>query len=225
MSIVQNNTVTPSLLATMNPGQTAAPAAGSVTAAQNQFMSLLVTQLQNQDPLNPMDNAQVTTQLAQLSTVSGIQQLNTSLQSLMSNYQATQSLQSASMIGHKVLVNGSTINFTGSPAQFGATLAGAADTVKVSVLNSAGQAVDSYNVGPQPAGVMPLQWDGTTTGGATAAPGVYSFQVSATQAGQAVAAQPLAYGSVTSVANSAQGAQLEVAGVGAVSLANVVQIF
>ncbi|MHB1676849.1 MAG: flagellar hook assembly protein FlgD [Sulfuriferula sp.] len=223
MSIVQTNTVSPSLLTAMNPGQTAAPS--SVSAAQNQFMSLLVTQLQNQDPLNPMDNAQVTTQLAQLSTVSGIQQLNSSLQSLMSNYQATQSLQSASMIGHNVLVNGSSINYTGGSAQFGASLSSAADNVTVTVLNASGQPVDSYNVGPHPAGVLPLQWDGTTAGGATAPQGVYSFQVSATHAGQAVAAQPLSYGAVTSVANSAQGAQLEVAGIGAVSLANVVQIF
>lgn len=223
MSILQTNTVSPALLSAMNPSS--ASAQGSAAATQNQFMNLLVTQLKNQDPLNPMDNAQVTTQMAQLSTVSGIQQLNTSLQSLMANFQATQSLQSASMIGHKVLVNGSSINYNGSPAQFGASLASAADNVTVTVLNASGQPVDSYTMGAQPAGVLPLQWDGTMTGGAKAANGTYSFQVAATKAGQPVAAQPLAYGAVTSVANSPQGAQLEVAGIGAVSLANVARIF
>ncbi|HET9112729.1 MAG TPA: flagellar hook assembly protein FlgD [Burkholderiales bacterium] len=223
MSIVQTNTVSPSLLSAMNPAP--ATAAGSAAATQNQFMNLLVTQLQNQDPLNPMDNAQVTTQMAQLSTVSGIQQLNTSLQSLMANFQASQSLQSASMIGHNVLVNGSSISFNGSSAQFGANLSSAADNVTVTVLNASGQPVDSYNVGAQPAGVLPLQWDGTTTGGAKAANGTYSFQIAATKAGQAVTAQPLSYGAVTSVANTPQGAQLEVAGIGPVSLANVAQIF
>ncbi len=223
MSILQTNTVSPALLSAMNP--TPASPTGSAAATQNQFMNLLVTQLQNQDPLNPMDNAQVTTQMAQLSTVSGIQQLNTSLQSLMANFQATQSLQSASMIGHNVLVNGSSINYNGSAAQFGASLASAADNVTVTVLNASGQQVDSYNLGAQPAGVLPLQWDGTTTGGAKAANGTYSFQVAATKAGQVVTAQPLAYGPVTSVANTPQGAQLEVAGIGAVSLANVAQIF
>ena len=228
MSIVPTNTVSPSLMATMNPSSassTASTAANSTTALQNQFMTLLVTQLQNQDPTNPMDNAQITSQMAQLSTVTGVQQLNTSIQSLLANSQASQSLQAANMIGKSVLVNGSSINYTGSAATFGASLASAADSMTVTVLNGSGQKVDSYNLGAQPAGIVPLQWDGTTTSGAAAPNGAYTFQVSAALAGKAVAAQPLSYGAVTSVANSAQGVQLEVAGIGAVSLANVAQIF
>jgi flagellar basal-body rod modification protein FlgD len=231
MSIVPTNTVSPSLMATMNPssttatGSTASTAANSTTALQNQFMTLLVTQLQNQDPTNPMDNAQITSQMAQLSTVTGVQQLNTSIQSLLANSQASQSLQAANMIGKNVLVNGSSINYTGSATQFGANLASAADSMTVTVLNGSGQKVDSYNLGAQPAGIVPLSWDGTTTSGAAAPNGAYTFQVSASLAGAAVAAQPLSYGAVTSVANSAQGVQLEVAGIGAVSLANVAQIF
>ncbi|MDA8328437.1 MAG: flagellar hook assembly protein FlgD [Betaproteobacteria bacterium] len=228
MSIVPTNTVSPSLMATMNPSSassTASTAANSTTALQNQFMTLLVTQLKNQDPTNPMDNAQITSQMAQLSTVTGVQQLNTSIQSLLANNQASQSLQAANMIGQNVLVNGSSINYTGSAATFGVNLASAADSMTVTVLNGSGQKVDSYNLGAQPAGIVPLQWDGTTTSGAAAPNGAYTFQVSASLAGTAVAAQPLSYGAVTSVANSAQGVQLEVAGIGAVSLANVAQIF
>lgn len=227
MSIVQTNTVSPSLLAAMNPTSAAAAGStpGSAAATQNQFMNLLVTQLQNQDPLNPMDNAQITSQMAQLSTVTGIEQVNTSLQSLLTNYQSSQALQSSSMIGKNVLVNGSAINYSGTAAQFGVNLASAADTVNVAVLNSSGQQIDSFSAGAHAAGVVPLQWNGTTTSGATAPSGSYSFQVTATQAGQAVTAQPLAYGTVSSIANGPSGVQLEVAGIGAVNMANVAQIF
>src|SRR5690242_16113229 len=81
----------------------------SATGVQNQFLKLLTTQLQNQDPLNPMDNAQVTTQLAQISTVEGVQQLNSTLQTMLSNTNNSQAMQAASLVGHAVLVPGSSI--------------------------------------------------------------------------------------------------------------------
>src|SRR5512143_4217969 len=93
------------LMATMN----AKPAAAtdSVDADTNKFMTLLVTQLKNQDPLNPLDNAQVTSQLAQISTVSGIEKLNTTLQSLLQSTSDSQTTQAAGLVGHVVLVPGS----------------------------------------------------------------------------------------------------------------------
>lgn len=66
---------------------------------QDRFLTLLVTQLKNQDPLNPMDNAEMTSQMAQMSTVSGIEKLNTTLNSLVDNIGTSQSMQAASMIG------------------------------------------------------------------------------------------------------------------------------
>ena len=100
------NTVTADLLATMNGKKTAATTAED---AQDRFMTLLVTQMKNQDPLNPLDNAQVTSQLAQLSTVTGIDKLNVTLQALQGSYQASQALQATDMIGRGVLVPGSTV--------------------------------------------------------------------------------------------------------------------
>ena len=81
MSTINANTVSASLLAAMNgtSSSSSSSSTSSAAAAQNQFMTLLVTQMQNQDPLNPMDNSQMTSQLAQLSTVSGIDTLNTTL--------------------------------------------------------------------------------------------------------------------------------------------------
>ena len=222
MSTVQNNTVAPSLLASMNP--VAAATQNTAAAAQDTFMKLLVTQMKNQDPLNPLDNAQVTSQLAQLSTVTGIEKMNTTLQSLFGSYQSSQTLQAAGMIGHGVLAAGSSLNLSNGQAPFGIDLAGVADAVKVTILDASGRPVRSMDLGSQAAGMLPLQWDGRTDSGAAAANGQYSFTVSATQGGQGVSASTLAFGQVASVASSGQGVVLNVPGLGAVSLADVRQI-
>ena len=229
MAIVNtaNNVMPSSLMAAMNPTSASTATSGSASAnsMQSQFMTLLVTQLQNQDPTNPMDSTQMTSQLAQISTVSGIQQLNTTLQSLMSTYQAGQSVQAASMIGKTVLANGSTLSWNGSqPVGYGVNLSSAADTVAVNVLDASGQSVDTIKLGAQPAGVLNLSWNGKASNGSVLPSGDYTVQVTASNAGEAVAAQPLVSGQVTSVLNDAQGAQLDVAGVGTVSLSSVAQI-
>lgn len=222
MSTVQTNTVSPSLMAAMNPGQSATQSTSA--AAQDQFMKLLVTQMKNQDPLNPLDNAQVTSQLAQLSTVSGIEKMNSTLESMMANYQSTQSFQAASMIGHGVMVDGSTASLNSGKALFGVDLSGSADTVNITVLDASGQPVHSFDVGAQQAGLLPLQWDGTTDNGSVAADGAYSFKVTASLGGQPVSAQTLSYGQVASVANGSQGVKLTVPGLGAINMADVRQI-
>ena len=222
MSTVQTNTVSSSLLSTMNPGQSSTQSTSA--AAQDQFMKLLVTQMKNQDPLNPLDNAQVTSQLAQLSTVSGIEKMNATLESMIASYQSTQSFQAASMIGHGVMVDGSSTSLNNGAALFGVDLSSAADSVNVTILDANGQPVHSFDVGAQQAGLLPLQWDGTTDSGAVAANGAYSFKVSATLGGQPVLAQTLSYGQVASVANDSQGVKLTVPGLGAISMNDVRQI-
>ena len=222
MSTVQNNTVSPSLLASMNPA--AAATQSTAAAAQDTFMKLLVTQMKNQDPLNPLDNAQVTSQLAQLSTVTGIEKMNTTLQSLIGSYQSSQTLQAAGMIGHGVLAAGSSLNLSNGLAPFGIDLATSADDVKVTIKDASGRAIHSMDLGSQPAGLLALQWNGTTDSGAAAANGQYSFTVSATQGGQNISASTLSFGQVTSVASSGQGVVLNVPGLGQVNLADIRQI-
>lgn len=222
MSTVQNNTVSPSLLASMNPA--AATAQSTATSAQDTFMKLLVTQMQNQDPLNPMDNAQVTSQLAQLSTVSGINQMNATLQSLIGSYQSSQTLQAAGMIGHGVLVSGSSLNLNNGQAPFGINLSSSASDVTISIQDGSGRTVHSMDLGAQQAGMLALQWDGTTDSGAAAANGQYSFTVNATQGSQNVSAETLAFGQVSSVSSGAQGVVLNVPSLGTVNLSDVQQI-
>ena len=222
MSTVQNNTVSPSLLASMNPA--AAATQSTAAAAQDTFMKLLVTQMKNQDPLNPLDNAQVTSQLAQLSTVTGIEKMNATLQTLIGSYQSSQTLQAASMIGHGVLVAGSSLNLNNGQAPFGVDLNTSVDDVKVTIKDASGRAVRSMDMGSQQAGMLALQWNGTTDSGAAAANGQYSFSVDAIQGGQPVGATALAFGQVASVASSGQGVVLNVPGLGPVNLTDVRQI-
>src|SRR5687768_10417199 len=99
------------LMSTMNTKKSGPT--DSVQADTDKFMTLLVTQLKNQDPLNPLDNAQVTSQLAQLQTVTGVNKLNETLETLKSSYQSTEAMQATNLIGHGVLIEGNTLNLTG----------------------------------------------------------------------------------------------------------------
>jgi flagellar basal-body rod modification protein FlgD len=206
-----------------NPATTSA-AQSTVDATQDRFLKLLVAQMQNQDPLNPLDNSQVTSQLAQLSTVTGINKLNDTITALSSAFNQTQSLQAASMIGRSVLTAGDTTLLQNGQAMGGFELTQPADQVSVSIQDAAGKVVHTANLGPQSAGAALFQWDGVQDNGATAPDGFYKFQVQAVQAGKAIDITPLAQGKVASVTLGSQGVQLNVDGLGAVSLTDVQQI-
>jgi len=216
------DSVSSTLMTAMNGA--AADKASTAAAAQDRFMTLLVTQMKNQDPLNPMDNAQVTSQLAQLSTVTGIDKLNTTLEALKGSFQSGQSLQAAGMIGHGVLVPGSTMKLSNGVAALGVELTEPADQVTVTIRDSVGNAIRKIDLGPQDIGSVPLAWDGKTDAGAAAADGQYSFEVSAMLGGQKSTAATLSFGEVTSVSTNAQGVKLNVNGVGAMNLSDVRQI-
>jgi flagellar basal-body rod modification protein FlgD len=221
-----DNSVSASLLATMNPQTSgAAKDANSATATQDRFMTLLVTQLKNQDPLNPMDNAAVTSQMAQLSTVTGINQMNTTLQSLISSVQSTQSVQASGLIGHGVLAPGSGIDLASGSAQFGVQLTSAVDAMQITVRDASGNPVHTVTMGKQDVGTVALQWDGKTDSGTTAPDGHYTFDVTATSGGQkSTAFSTLSYGKVTSVSTGGTGVTLTVPGIGTVKQTDVAQI-
>jgi flagellar basal-body rod modification protein FlgD len=223
MTTVQTNRVSDSLLSAVN-GERAAKKTDDVGAAQDRFMTLLITQMRNQDPLNPMDNAQMTSQLAQLSTVSGIEKLNVALQSLQSSYQASQTLQATALIGHGVLVPGAAVDLAEGQALMGIELEAPADTVQVTIRDASGNAVHTMALQRQPAGTYPLHWDGKTDAGTTAADGKYTFEVKAMVADQKIAANTLSFGQVASVSTSSQGIKLNVPSVGAVNFTDVRQI-
>ncbi len=200
-------------------------ATDTVVEAEERFMKLLVAQMKNQDPLNPLDNAEITSQLAQLSTVTGVNKLNTTLESLQASILASQAYQAADMIGHGVFVPGSNVALSGSKGILGANLAGSADAVVLTIRDAAGNAVYTDNLGAKAAGMLTYAWDGKTTSGATAADGKYKFELAATSGGKAVSATPLSFGEVASVTNNTSGVKLNVQNIGAVSMSDVVQIY
>ncbi len=217
MSTIQN------ISATSSSGAQPQSTTNNAAATEARFLKLLVTQLKNQDPLNPLDNAQITSQMAQLSTVSGIEKLNTTLQSLAASFAATQSLQATSMIGRGVLVPGALINLQSGMAIAGVELAQPADKVVVSIHDVSGKVLQQVDIGAQAAGVAAFQWDGATNNGA-AADGAYTFSVNATRGAQKVDASPLAFGQVTAVLPSAQGALLTIGGLGNVAFSDIRQV-
>jgi flagellar basal-body rod modification protein FlgD len=222
MTAAVNPTSKDALIATFNQPRTAQSSA--VESVQDRFLTLLVTQMRNQDPLNPMENAEVTTQLAQISTVSGIDKLNKAMEGMSQGFLATQAMQAGGLIGRGVLAPGSTLVLEGSQAKAGARLANAADRVVVNVLSKAGERVAALDLGPSPAGTLTFAWDGKTAAGATAPDGVYSFEVAAAQSNRKVEVEPLGFGRVQSVTLGAQDLQLNTYGLGSLAMSSVAQI-
>lgn len=155
--MIQTSAVSASAGASTSP-----QGASSVTdpqAAQDRFMKLLVAQLNNQDPMNPMDNAQMTSQMAQINTVTGIQQLNQTMQSMSGQFTAMQMLQGTSMIGRSVLTTGNTLGSVSEGKHAGAfDLQGTAASVKVSITTPGGQLVDTIDLGSAQPGRNYFNW-------------------------------------------------------------------
>ena len=177
--------------------------ATSASDMQDQFLTLLVAQLQNQDPTQPMDNAQLTSQMAQISTVSGIEKLNSTVQSVTSQFASMQMLQGATMIGHTVLSEGNTMSLTKEGKGTAAfDLEASASNATVTITNAAGQVVDTLDLGTAAAGRNYFTWDGSQYAGDTSS---LRFKVTATNGTAQVKATTLAPNAVvaTSIANGA----------------------
>jgi flagellar basal-body rod modification protein FlgD len=211
-----------------NTNYAASSAAGAATTSsdiQDRFLKLLVTQLKNQDPLNPMDNAQLTSQLSQISTVTGIEKLNASIQAMSSSFMSAQALQSAGLIGHYVFTEGNKLNFDGNAAALGGVnLTQAVDHLRVDVVGPSGNVVRQLDLGAAKAGLAGFQWDGLSDNGSKAAAGAYTFQVKATNGGQTVPATALMTGLVSSVSLGSDGAHAIVDGVGELRMDQIKRI-
>ncbi len=216
-------------LDSINAATSASPAlgasavsAGSGSDSEQRFLKLLVTQLNNQDPLNPLDNAQLTSQLAQMSTVSGIEKLNSAFAAMLAQSGASQVLQSASLIGRTVLVPGAGLALKkGAETPFAVDMAQAADSVKVSITNAAGDTVRSFDMGALPQGVKTLSWDGLNDAGGALPEGSYTVNVVAATGDAKVAASTLTYAGVASVSQGPTGVALELASGAKATLADV----
>jgi flagellar basal-body rod modification protein FlgD len=198
----------------------------SAAEIENRFLTLLVSQLRNQDPLSPMDNAQLTTQLAQISTVSGVDRLNATMSALASSLGASQSMQASGLVGHDVMVAGSDLPLAQGKAQGGFSLAQAADDVRVTIRDASGKIVRTQTLGAQPTGSGRFTWDGQTDAGTAAADGHYTFEVTALAGTGTVTAQTLMVGKVLGVIPGTNGAptQLQIGALGRFDLSQIVEI-
>lgn len=203
--------MTPSALTT--PAATGAAPAPSAAAARNtmldpaelqdRFLKLLVAQLKNQDPMNPMDNAQMTSQMAQINTVTGIERLNTTVAGITAQVASMQLLQGATLVGREVLLPGDTMVLEDGTARGGFSLSADASNVRVDALSAGGRVVASQPLGALGAGrhEVKLPLTGAHTGG------TLRLRVVAEANGQAVAATPFAREKVAGV--SAPGGVLQ----------------
>ncbi len=217
-------TLSDSLLSSLN----GTSAAGKATTASDptkttgagseaQFLKLLTTQLQNQDPLNPMDNAQMTSQIAQINTVSGISQLNANVTALAGQFTQMQALQSVSLVGKDVVVPGNKLDVADGIAQGAFSLETPADAVKVDMVNSSGVVVGSMKLGPQTAGQHGFDW---ATGKVDTTNGL-TFKVTASSGTSALTPTLLMTDKVVAINTSGDTLQLELQKSGTVAYSTV----
>jgi len=185
---------------------------------QDRFLKLLVAQMQNQDPMNPMDNAQVTSQMAQIQTVSGISTLDNSVKSLASQFGQMQMLQSVSLVGRDVSVPSDRLRIDADSAEGLYELASPADAVKVEVLSSAGTVLDTLQLGAQGAGRQSFDWPNTNAYGEDAG---LKFRITATKGAAAVTSTTFTRDKVESVNASGGVLKLKLEHLGLVDYASV----
>jgi flagellar basal-body rod modification protein FlgD len=196
----------------------------TVDETQTRFMTLLIAQMKNQDPLNPMDNSQMTSQISQLNMVSGINKLNTTLAAMAGDVQNGESIKAAALLGHDVLVPGSHLQLSQGKAEMGMELAQPADDVKVTIRDSSGNVVHTMDLGPQEAGVQSLVWDGVTDSGTAAADGSYKFGIEALRDGEKLKPTLLSFGKVDNLSLSGGLAKLNVPNLGDFALTDIREI-
>lgn len=193
----------------------------SMSDASDRFLKLLVTQMQNQDPLNPTDNAQITSQMAQINTVTGIDKLNTTMTSMSSNITQMQMMQGASLVGHQVLLSGNQLAVgTDGKAVAGYQLDAAAATVSIDISDSAGNVIDTVTQKGVPAGQQGFTWTpptGVSTTGLT-------FKVTASGGGKTVTATPLMADQVDAISTTNGTLTLELRNSGSTAYSKIVAV-
>ncbi|MBP0595953.1 flagellar hook assembly protein FlgD [Paraburkholderia sp. LEh10] len=179
-------TMSQTLLDTMNGTSSSSRSSSGATSGsdlQNTFLQLLIAQMKNQDPTSPMDSSQMTSQLAQINTVTGIGQLNSSLTSLAAQLTTNQQTQAANLISSTVLAPGDSFSVaSGKATGFGVTLANDATDVQITVKNASGQVVNTIDLGKQSPGTIPVGWTPVDKSGNALPDGTYTITASSTTA-------------------------------------------
>ena len=193
---------------------------------QEDFLELMTAQLQNQDPLKPMESGDFLAQIAQFSTVEGIGDLNESFAQLSQSLVSNQALQATNLVGRQVLApTGVAALNTGGSVRGTVELPAASGDVVVNVYDQAGQVIRRLELGSQTAGPVEFQWDGLRDGGQFATPGNYFMSAEANIDGQFEAVETLLASEVRSVTlSNSGGLLLDLNGIGSLDFSEVRQI-
>ncbi|EKT4521068.1 flagellar hook assembly protein FlgD [Pseudomonas putida] len=190
------------------------------------FLQLLVTQMKNQNPLDPQENGEFVAQLAQFSSLEGIQALNQSVNGILSGMGSSQALQASSLVGRSVIVQNdkavvdTTKSFTGQ-----VVLPQNITEGKVTIKDKDGNVVKTIELGAQKAGTADFIWDGTNDKGEKVDPGNYTFAASTTVDGKSVTLATLLPATVNSVSFQNGGEMmLNLAGIGKIGISKVTTI-
>ena len=200
-----------------NTTQASAAQTKNEAGSADRFLKLLVAQMQNQDPLNPMDNAQVTSQMAQINTVNGIEKLNTTVASLGTQFSQMQTVQGAALVGREVTVAGKSLSIADGTGTGAFEIESTADAVKLEILAPSGVVVSTVNLGAQSAGRHNFEWDATNV----AEDANYSFRITATAGAVAVPSTTLMRDKVAAVTNADNTLVLELERLGDVRYSDV----
>ncbi|CAI8876979.1 flagellar basal-body rod modification protein FlgD [Pseudomonas sp. IT-196MI5] len=217
-SSIKTNTTTDGL-ASATGGAT-----GNQALGKDAFLQLLVTQLKNQNPLEPQDNGAFVAQLAQFSSLEGITTLNNTVSGLASNYNSSQALQASSLVGRSVIAPGDKAVVDTTKSLSGTVVVpSSVASATLKITDAAGKTVRTIDLGSQKAGNASFIWDGKNDGGETVPAGTYTFGATSTIDGQSVALITNLPATVNSVTISQTGGELmlNLAGLGSVALSKV----
>ncbi|WP_282276859.1 flagellar hook capping FlgD N-terminal domain-containing protein [Stenotrophomonas sp. PS02297] len=192
---------------------------------QADFLRLMTTQLQHQDPLKPMDNSQMVAQMAQLSTVQGLSDLNKTVSGFQESMAGDQILRGAAMIGHDVLVPSAKF-VLGDEGETGGTVAApGAGSITVDITDANGNKVTQLSVQAEAAGEKSFQWDGTDANGKRMPAGTYSIAATYTDAsGKQSKLGTYVQAGVESVTVGSDGLYLNLKGLGTAPLDYVLRV-
>jgi len=191
---------------------------------QADFLRLMTEQLKNQDPLKPMANAEFLGQLAQFSTVQGIDKMQAGLSAVASVMESDQTLRAAALVGREALIEADTVELAAGAGLTGEVAASGAGTIQVEIVDASGATVRRTSVQADAAGGVPWAWDGRDDAGNPAAGGRYTIRATS---GSGEDSETLAVGvaaHIDSVSIEPQGLVLNLAGLGSHPLSAIRRI-
>ncbi|WP_437181019.1 flagellar hook assembly protein FlgD [Pseudomonas nitroreducens] len=223
-----DNSTTSSILSSLNSGSSSSSTTsetGTSALGKDSFLQLLVTQLNNQNPLDPQDNTEFVSQLAQFSSLESMQNLDTTLGTFYSSFQSSQALQASSLVGRSVIVNSSKVQVDDPSAGVNGTLVmpSGGDGVTLKIYDDSGDLVRTVDMGTQKAGNIDFKWDGKDDSGELVGAGTYTVKATASLDGTSTALTTYLPATVNSVTLGQNGGEmsLNLAGIGAVSASSI----